>query len=430
MIALTQYVNMTVYRKSDVIYAEAWEAVNHTAAAHLAITQHHRGVHFGLGSQHRKFSHLYRSDVVRTEPEENPIKWPVIGQSDVPDVCRMICEAIVELERAFEAGELTSRLTSERYEQLLGPQLYGTYEKLADSFPGPLHHLRVNAVQALLATLQNDLLPQQFARARVLVAPEGDIQADDDMQSASPILRFHPVEAALESAPAAILRLDQMLGAGFWRIGFKFESHDLSDAFAQLLVRSAVGRLAGGIYGVHKALERLGDRNLTKELRIVPFPDERRFERLMLDILNEDECRASSARLAEDFHEKTDFRVKYPELQRRNGARVQVTLIADAERHESKMQLIKRIDEFVFLSPLSLAEFVHTLSVRETTEAKQAAENFDIATVWNCFQSKPVSVPDLALELRLTLIRAFNEMPTSPLGPMAQVPTPIRRLFF
>jgi hypothetical protein len=54
----------------------------------------------------------------------------VIGQSNVADVCREICESIVELERAFEAGELSSRLTSACFEQVLGPLLYETYRKL------------------------------------------------------------------------------------------------------------------------------------------------------------------------------------------------------------------------------------------------------------------------------------------------------------
>lgn len=39
------------------------------------------------------------------EAKEHQERWPVIGQSDVADVCRGICESIVGRERAFEAGE-------------------------------------------------------------------------------------------------------------------------------------------------------------------------------------------------------------------------------------------------------------------------------------------------------------------------------------
>ena len=50
-------------------------------------------------------------------------RWLVIGQPDVANICREICESIVGLERAFEAGELSSRLTWGCFEQVLGPQL-------------------------------------------------------------------------------------------------------------------------------------------------------------------------------------------------------------------------------------------------------------------------------------------------------------------
>lgn len=58
------------------------------------------------------------------ESKERHERWPVIGQSDVTNVCREICEFIVELERAFEAGELPSRLTTGGFEKVLGPRLY------------------------------------------------------------------------------------------------------------------------------------------------------------------------------------------------------------------------------------------------------------------------------------------------------------------
>jgi hypothetical protein len=78
---------------------------------------------------------------------------------------------------------------------------------------------------------------------------------------------------------------------------------------------------------------------------------------LILDILNEDDRRARMAPLVEDFLEKTDFRVKYPEVKRRRGARVQVTSIIALELHETKLQAINLAEELVFLSPLSLAKF-------------------------------------------------------------------------
>lgn len=108
------------------------------------------------------------------ESEEYQDRWPVIGQSGVAGACREICESVVGLERAFEAGELSSRLTSGCFEQVIGPLLFETYRKLADCAPGPLHHLRGAAVGALLAQLQNDLVPTQVAHAEVRMPCEGD----------------------------------------------------------------------------------------------------------------------------------------------------------------------------------------------------------------------------------------------------------------
>src|SRR5262245_60571033 len=278
--------------------------------------------------------------LARMESEENQERWPVIGQSDVADVCREICESIVGLERAFEAGELSSRLTSGCFEQVLGPLLYETYRKLADNAPGPLHHLRVDAVRALLAQLQNDLLPIQVAHAEVRMPPEGDSLAAEPGSDSPPRLRFKLVDASFDGASITTLRLDQMLDARFWRIGFTFEPRDLCDAFAREVVRSATQRLASQLRGLQRILERLSHERfsqttLKQDLRIVPYPSERRFEHLILDILNEENHHANVALLVEDFLEKTDLRVKYPELKRRRGARVQVTSITEPELHET-----------------------------------------------------------------------------------------------
>ena len=169
--------------------------------------------------------------------EEHQGRWPVIGQSDVADFCRELCESIVGLERAFEAGELSSKLTSGCFEQVLGPLLYETYGKVADNAPEPLHHLRVDAVRALLVQLQNDLVPTQVAHAEVRMSPEGDLSAAELGTDARPRSRFKLVDASFDGDSSTTLRFDQMLDARFWRIGFTFETLDLCDAFANRVGR-------------------------------------------------------------------------------------------------------------------------------------------------------------------------------------------------
>ena len=362
------------------------------------------------------------------ESEEHQERWPVIGQSDVADVCRKICAAIVELERAFEAGGLSSRLTSGCFEQVLGPPLYETYGKLANNAPGPLHHLRVDAVNALLAQLQNDLVPTQVAHAKVRTRPKGDSLAAEPETDSPPRWRFKRFDASFDGVSSTILRFDQMLNARFWRIGFTFETIDLCDAFSQVVVRAATRRLASELLGLQRILERFGSKTLKGELKIVPYPRDRCFEHLMLDILNEDNRHAKVAPLVEDFFEKTDLRVKYPGLKRRNGGRVQVTSIVAPELHKTKLEAIRLAEEFVFLSPLSLAEFVDTLQDPSPVSAISSTSSFALGPLWACFEVKPTDAPQLASELKQIMFRALKGTPDSPLGPMAMVPLPIRQL--
>jgi hypothetical protein len=148
----------------------------------------------------------------------------------------------------------------------------------------------------------------------------------------------------------------------------------------------------------------------------------------MLDILNEEDHHARRARLFEDFLEKTDLRVSYPELVRKHGARVQVTSIIEPEQHKTKRQAIKLAEEFVFLSPLSLAEFVNSLRGHTPVAWTSDTLPFALTTLWGCLGVKPLDVPQLACELKRIMFGAMTGMPNSPLGPMVRVPLPIRQL--
>ena len=209
---------------------------------------------------------------------------------------------------------------------------------------------------------------------------------------------------------------------------FKFETLNLCDAFAQEVVRSATRRLASDLLGLQRILERFSPKTPTQELRIVPYPEEKGFEHLILDILNEDDRHARLAPLVEDFLEKTDLRVKYSGLERRRGGRVQVTSIVAPELHETKLEAIKLADEFVFLSPLSLAEFVSSLQGRTPASSVSGKPSFALAPLWDCLEVKPIDVPQLASELKRIMFCALTGTPDSPLGPMVKVPLPIRQL--
>jgi hypothetical protein len=288
--------------------------------------------------------------------------------------------------------------------------------------------VRVEVVRALVAQLQNDLQPNQVAHAHVRMPPEGDLGGAELDTDARPRSRFKFVDANFDGASSATLRLDQMLAVRFWRIGFTFETLDLCDEFAQQVVRSVTKRLATELNELHQILERFSKRTPNHELRIVPPPSGRRFEHLMLDILNEDGHHANMAPLVEDYSEKTDLRVKYPSLKRKRGARVQVTSITKPEHHQTKLDGIRLVEEFVFLSPLTLAEFVHSLQDHIPSRSISDTPSFASTPLWDCLEVKPADVPELASELRRIMFRALAGMPDSPLGPMVRVPQPIRQL--
>ena len=101
---------------------------------------------------------------------------------------------------------------------------------------------------------------------------EGDSWATEPGANSPPRLCFKLVDASFDGGPSATLRVDQMLDARFWRIGFTFEMRDLCDAFAREVVWSATVRLARELRGLQQILERFQPETLSAELRIVPTP--------------------------------------------------------------------------------------------------------------------------------------------------------------
>lgn len=358
------------------------------------------------------------------ESSESDEKWPMVHRADVATVCDQVCKSILELELAFQDGELSTKLETGRFDRILGAGLVETYRLLSDEAPDQKLSLRIDAVRALLAQFHNDLVPTVIARA---VPKEfSEIDTSTNFTKDPPTSRlFKRADVSFIDSESASLRLDQMLSMRFWRIGYKFETTDVADAYAQFTVNNCVRRLTSDLRGVQTVMKRLRTKTLVRDLKIVPYPEERRFEHLMLDILNEESLRARIAPLIEDFHEKTDLRVKYPQVARRNGARVQVTSIIAPELHSAKLESIRLAEEFVFLSPLSLAEFVQE---NPFCVSASGSQSFSLQSLWDCLEAKPMDVPQLASILKINLFKALEEVPSSPEGPMAKVPLPIRQL--
>ncbi|HKX46675.1 MAG TPA: hypothetical protein VJP77_08220, partial [Planctomycetota bacterium] len=218
-----------------------------------------------------------------------------------------------------------------------------------------------------------------------------------------------------------LLRVDQVVAARKWGIGFTFLDAAVSDRVTTLLAHHSVEQLAYDLVGLEQVQRRLADRRLVGEVNIVPPQAGRGFEQLMLDLLNEHYPCARQAPIYEDFFEKTDLRLHVRGLRRRRGARAQVTRTVDPEQHAEKLAAIHNVEEFVILSPLALARAV------EDPEACGLSKE-DLLLLWQCFPEQPTTEIELAAALRDVLVSAMAKPATGPRGPLAGVPEPIRLL--
>lgn len=354
-------------------------------------------------------------------------------------------------EAALAAGTLAEVLAAVEADPLAVDPLRAVYVRLASEPPGPHPAVRAESVRALLAQLEEGFaggrvlaaarfvprhadaavapdpsaavgvgadLPAAAAQSRTAPAVAGP-SADGADSAAAPAPSL-PIEARFPGGPAVALRVDQAIAAHFWGIRFAFEDPEAAEGFARAVMRHTVARLAQDLAGVHKVLLRFDGRDVGDGLVLLPAPKHRRFEHLMLDILNEDAPRARFAPLVEDFLEKTDLRVRYPGLGRPHGGRVQVTQISRADLHGEKLAAIRRVAELVILSPLALAE-----SLLPPDEPIGAALGDALGMHW---PAPPASVEELAGHLRACLLDAVHAPLSSPLGPLAVVPAPLRAL--
>jgi hypothetical protein len=145
------------------------------------------------------------------------------------------------------------------------------------------------------------------------------------------------------------------------------------------------------------------------------------FEQLVLDILTEDCPRANRASFAEDLLERTDLRIRYPDLQRRHGARIQVSSSCDPVRHDQKLAAIRFHEEFVIVSPLELARWI-----------ERRSESGDLDLNWAVLReslgARFFTVEELGKSLRGHFQAALGQKSNAPLGPVSSVHPHIKQI--
>lgn len=231
----------------------------------------------------------------------------------------------------------------------------------------------------------------------------------------------------LESGNTIRLRLDQLLSARAWGVGFYFHDNQETDRVADLMARQAVEHLARDLLDLTRMLPRLLRGKPGQYPPLVPPRFSRAAEQLVADILNEYQQHAKLSRLSEDYLQKTDLRVRYSGLDRRRGARVQITLGPSQSQHQSKVETIRNPDHFVILSPWALACAIPHFGGDSGGKAIEMDHDL-VQRFWQCLKGQPASLESLSYAIRAVLHDAIHAPIDDPRGPLARVPEAIREL--
>jgi hypothetical protein len=367
---------------------------------------------------------------------------PIVQAWELERYYRALKSAILTLEEAWADGTLSTRLEDQELLRVVGPEIGAIYGQVARSRSKGPTPLRRNSIHAILEPVKEVLSePQRAFRATKieLTPPRAESQAaePDPVAELDAPLVTSPLKAIAVETPSGPIRLPiaQVAAVRAWGIGFEFDDPEVANAAAQTLVDLTLHRVAvdlRDLVDIERWLRRRtaarataagATATATEELvHIVPDAGGRLFEQLILDLLNEEQLVARRAPLREDFIEKTDLRVHVPRLNRRRGARVQVTQTIFQNRLEQKLARIPRVNEFVILSPRSLAE---ALDHEAGTELLSPA---DLDVFWAMFPRPPIDIEEMARGLKQILAAAMAQPITDPRGPLALVPEPLRRL--
>ncbi len=344
--------------------------------------------------------------------------WPTHGTWESDALYRELREAVLDLEDRWTRGTLKPvQVDDPELLACIGPELGNTYRNLAAKAPRGDLEFRRQTILALLEQLRDSV----FRVERWCAFASVDGSHGRRAAYATWIGEQANVADPTVSEPAVVQRRDQLLARRFWGLGFLNDDVDATDALSRRSVHAGVARFACDITDVAKVLKRPA-RGVGS---MVPDHGDRRFEQLMLDILDENNPRARPARLREDFCQKTDLRVRYPGLQRPKGARVQVKSASILAVHAERIASIRNPEQLVILSPVELARFVER---QPAAGEDRALDHEALRAVWDALPDQPASTEDLSQSISRVLWNAISAPLADPRGPMGLVPAPIRDL--
>ena len=332
-------------------------------------------------------------------------------------VAKWVGETIPELEAAICTGEISQLVEKPEIEEILGKDITALYQAIAQAKTAHDPVFRRGWTNLLLEDFQLALRPpRKLFKAKSLL---GQSEVDNWLVGRNP----PPLSVGHYQGEVA-LRFEQALSARRWGIWFEFNDELLARVYSLLLVQSALKRLSSNLKNLWniEATFLSGQSNLSSEAKWNIEATGRRFEHLMLDVLNEFGPHASYAPLAEDILERTDIRVRFPSIKRKHGARIQVSLTADPENHRRKIGAMYLHHEYICLTPLDLAMCAFS------PPSVPLFKDFPWNEFWDSLGGKHPDVNALARALHELFIDALSFSVLHPFGPMWLLPSTLRKL--
>jgi hypothetical protein len=323
-------------------------------------------------------------------------------------------ELVRDIEKRWKAGKLAEALGDEDFLAELSSPTQDSYRGwLGQPYPA----WREGLFRQLAARFSFESRPpaRTFEIASVDLAPRANTPAPDVPDGFAGPHRVTSLHVLHEGSGVNV-RVDQALAVRVWGLWFEFgdfaQQWRLEEQWAeQLIARFEVDL---------RVVNCMSPEFAVGACICNPREIGSRFEQLVRDILNEAEPVAFPARLEEDLFEKTDMRVRVRGLDRKRGVRLQVTTLAKAELHAQKVTTIQRSEDIIILSPLTLAFAAKGRSGTHILPGDEARRLFE------SLGAGPVSVEALAHRIKTTFLSALEE-PFGPLGPLTNVPGPVRQ---
>lgn len=322
-------------------------------------------------------------------------------------VAAWVAETIPQLEAALHDGTIEALLQRPDLEEKIGQALVARYAAIA------------------AAKMKHDREFRQSWTAIFVQAFQGLLQPPAKCFPARAGISRGKIRTLLVSHHQGDLTLrdDQVVSARRWGMWFDFEDENLARSYSDHLVRTALQKLESNICSLRyvETTYLAGYSKLSSTARYDHEGIGGRFEHLMCDVLNELEQQARFAPLAEDVLERTDLRVTYPFLSRRNGARIQVSLAAVASHHRNKIGSLYLPGEFICLTPMDLA------LCALAPPAVPLFEDFGWEDFWASLGEKHLNEDELARVLHDIFVDALSFPRLHPLGPLWILPPPLRQ---